>query len=367
MKKRLLHIITGLNRGGAEAVLYQLLKKLDSTYFEHTVIYFYPGSYVEKIQKLPVKTYHITGLISTYDPIFIYKLFKIVKEIKPNYIHTLLWSANFLGRMLGSWYNITHVEVFHNNIDQNGFIRNFLDRITAKYHGHIVAVSDGVAQSLNMYAPWLTKPNIKIIKNGIPTHEQENVPTISRQELGLLPSHFLIGSVGRFELIKNHSLLLTAFALLYDKSAEARLMLIGSGSQEYALKKRAYDLGIDDRVIFIVGQDAQSYYNIFDCFVMTSYKEGLSIALLEAMNHEIAPIVFSSNEYHDVIIDQQNGLLIHHTDAQELANTIDLLMNNEMLRKNLGEEAKITVQNKFTIDTMINEYNLLYKSIDQLK
>ncbi len=367
MKKRLLHIITGLNRGGAEAVLYQLLKHLDSNYFEHTVIYFNSGPYVEKIQKLPVKTYHITGLIAHYDPFFIYKLFKITQEIKPDYIHTLLWSANFLGRILASWYKITHVEVFHNNIDQNGFIRNFLDRITAKYHGHIVAVSDGVAQSLTLYAPWFTKPTVKIIKNGIPIHEQQDTFAISRKELNLLPSHFLIGSVGRFELIKNHSLLLTAFALLYDKSAEARLVLIGSGSQEYALKKRAYDLGIDDRVIFIVGQDAQCYYNIFDCFVMPSYKEGLSIALLEAMNNKIAPIVFSSQEYHDVIIDQQNGLLIHHPDAQELADTIELLMNNETLRKKIGQQAKITVQKNFTIDTMINEYNLLYKSIDQIK
>ena len=362
-KMNLCHMITGLERGGAEAVLYQLLQSLDTDNFEHTVIYFYPGPYVEKIKKLGIKTYHVTGLFTLYDPIFIYRLLKLVQKINPDCLHTLLWSANFLGRLIASWYSIRHVEVFHNNIDQNGLIRNFLDRITASKHGKIIAVSDGIANSLHHYAPWLAKPKVQVIKNGISLTNDEETSYVSKGQLGLRDEHFVIGAVGRFEWVKNHSLLLTSFALLYDQYSNVRLVLVGAGSQEYYLRQRAYDLGIDDRVVFVVGQDARRYYRTFDCFVMSSYKEGLSMALLEAMSNEIPSIVIAAHKKHDVIVHQENGLLVDTNDAQELANEIELLMNNSILRSTLGKHAKVTIQEKFKLDVMVDHYNALYKSL----
>jgi glycosyltransferase involved in cell wall biosynthesis len=363
-KKILLHMITGLGRGGAEAVLYQLLQNLDSDYFEHTVIYFYPGYYVEKIQKLGIATHQVSGLFFTYDPIFFYRLVSLIKQIHPDCVHTLLWAANFFGRIIASWYKIAHVEVFHNNLEQNGMLRNFLDRVTASRHGNVVAVSNGVAESLRHYAPWLTKPKVDVINNGISCAVvSEEIVSISKEQLGLASDHFIIGTVGRFEWVKNYSLLLTSFALLYDEYPQARLVLLGFGSQEYYLRQRAYDLGIDDRVLFVVGQDARRYYKAFDCFVMSSYKEGLSIALLEAMSNELAPIVIATNKKHDVVMHEENGLLVFHNDAQELADAIADCMNDVELRVGLAKNAKRTVQEKFKLDVMVAQYNALYKTI----
>ncbi len=362
-KMCLLHMITGLERGGAEAVLYQLLQSLDSSEFEHVVVYFYPGPYTQKIQDLGIKTYQISGLLSAYDPFFLYRLFTLIKKINPDCLHTLLWAANFLGRVIASWYGIAHVEVFHNNIDQNGFVRNFLDRLTASKHGKIIAVSDGVAQSLKHYAPWFAGPKVDVIKNGISLKVTEELILLSKEKLGFLRTHFVIGTVGRFEWVKNYSLLLTSFALLYDQHPNARLVLVGAGSQEHQLRQRAYDLGIDDRVFFFVGQDARSYYSVFDCFVMSSYKEGISIALLEAMSNEVAAIVIATDHKHDVITHEENGLLVFHNDAQELADTIELVMNDSALQARLGSNAKSTVQNDFQLDVMVERYDQLYKTI----
>ena len=363
-KMRIVHVISGLGVGGAESVLYQLLLRLNTTDFEHVVIYFHSGPYVEKMKKLGVELHHIQGLFCTYDPFFLYRLITSIKNSKPDCLHTLLWAANFLGRLIASSHTIPHVEVFHNNIDQNGFFRNMLDRLTAKKHGSVVAVSEGVAESLHTYAPWFTYPYVHIIKNGIEPFEIDSSDKVYRAQLGYSDTHFVIGMVGRFEWVKNYPLLLTAFALLYDENPDARLLLIGVGSQESILRTRVYDLGIYDRVTFVVGQDAKKYYELFDCFVMPSLKEGISIALLEAMSHTIPPIVMASTAgKHDVVVDEDNGLLVYNNDPQELASVICVLLHNQSLRIRLGENAKTTVEKQFKIEVMINQYNDLYQKV----
>jgi L-malate glycosyltransferase len=363
MKKKikLVHVISNLGVGGAEGVLYQLLNHLDSSKFSHTVIYFRPGPYVEKIKKLGVKTYYVRGVLFRYDPVFLVKLFLLVQKLKPDCLHTLLWAANFLGRLIASVLRISHVEVLHNNIDQNGLIRTILDRVTAQRRGELVAVSDGVAQSLTQHAPWFTAVPVHIIKNGVPQYKASN--KIDRADLGLSDAQFVIGSVGRFEAVKNYGLLLTAFALLYDEHRRARLVLVGQGSQENFLRTRAYDLGIDDRVIFVVGQDAQPYYQLFDCFVMSSYKEGISMALLEAMRQAIVPVVTSTSSTHDVINHGKNGFLLPSGDASKLAAGIDELIQSRALRRRLSENARTTVELHFKIERMANEYAELYQRV----
>lgn len=363
MKKKLhlVHVISNLGIGGAEGVLFQLLRNLNTSEFKHTVVYFHDGPYVKKINKLGIKTYQVNGLLFTYDPIFMVRFFLLIKKLKPGCLHTLLWAANLLGRLTASIFKIPHVEVLHNNIEQNGLVRLALDRITAHQRGELVVVSDGVHDSLKKYAPWLLYRPAQVIKNGIA--DEESKSQITRKSLGLTESHFIIGSVGRFEWVKNYGLLLTAFALLYDDHRRARLVLVGQGSQEKFLRKRAYDLGIDDRVIFVVGKDAKPYYELFDAFVMASPKEGISLALLEAMQVGVASVVTSSTNSHDVIEDKKNGFLVPAGDPVALAQKIDQLIQSRALRRRIAEAAKKRIAEDFKIKTMIQEYKKLYEQV----
>lgn len=364
MKKiKIVHMITSLEQGGAQAVLYQLLQSLDQEVFDHHVIYFYGGPYVEKIEKLGVSLYHVQGTFFPFDPVGIYRCGTYIKQIAPDVLHTLLWGANFVGRWYAGRYGIAHVQVMHNNIDQNGFIRNFLDRISRRIrHGAVtsIAVSDGVARSIASYAPWFAQEPVEVITNGIDALAIDSKISVARASLGLLDSDFVIGTVGRFEWVKNYSLLLTVFALIYDQHTRAYLIMIGTGSQESYLKKRAYDLGIDDRVIFIIDQEAAPYYGIFDCFVMTSYKEGISLALLEAMARGVVPIVMAVNDKHDVVEDHKNGLLAYSDNPEEFVQAINTLMQRQDLKNTLSNGAKCTAATKFRVDTMIKKYGDLY-------
>src|SRR3989338_499157 len=117
-KIRLVHMITSLERGGAQTVLYELLEGLDKTRFEQVVIYFIPGVYVQKIEALGIKTYHVRGFLCAYDPLFFVRLIRLIKVMQQDKtidcLHTVLWSANFIGRIFASYYHLVHIESLHN-------------------------------------------------------------------------------------------------------------------------------------------------------------------------------------------------------------------------------------------------------------
>lgn len=364
-KVKVAHLISGLQRGGAETVLYQLVSSLDKRTFEQTVIYFHKGPYLETFKELGVPLYHVNGLLFQYDPVFIYRLFVVLKHVRPDCLHTVLWAAGFWGRIVGHFLKIPVIHACHNMVSHNGIVRNLLDRLFARWVGATVAVSEGVSASIVKQAPWMKKYDLSVIKNGIDTGSvlRWAKQAVSKEQLGIGPKDLVIGAVGRLEYEKNFGLLLTSFALLYDEYPNTVLIIVGSGRQERFLRMRAFDLGIEDRVLFITDQQAYPYYPLFDCFVMTSLTEGLSMALLEAMTFQLSCIVTSATQLHEVIKSGTNGLIVSNNDPDQLARAIGRCLKSKALRQKLGEAAFQTVSDHFTAQEMVKEYGNLYKKI----
>ncbi len=365
-KVRVVHLISGLQVGGAETVLYELANALDRRSFEQIVVYFNDGPFVQKIEELGISTYQVTGLFLKYDFIFVYRLFKLIKYLRPTCLHTVLWSAGFWGKLLGHFYKIPTVHANHNTVKYDGLVRNSFDRLLSRWVDQTVAVSDGIAASLKIDAPWMKGHAVTVIKNGI---DVDQIMTWSKKEkksraaLGYKKEHFIIGAVGRFERSKNFSLLLTSFALLYDNYRHARLVLIGSGPQEDFLKDRASLLGISDRVQFISGERAYGYYPLFDCFVSSSLTEGLSVALLEAISCGVAPIVSGANREHEVIKNKKTGLVCEVGNAYQLADSMALYMDDKQLRAQLGKAAQRDAELYFNAEVMVQKYANLYQTL----
>lgn len=356
---RLIHLTSSLKRGGAEAVLCELVERLDTRVFQQQVIYFHDGPHRERLHALGIITHHVQGFICCYDPLFWYRLWKILRHQKPDCLHTLLWSANITGRIMSRLLGLRCVSVWHNNVDQDGFFRNYLDRVTAGYASFHVAVSSGVFASV--YQRNIIKPPQApmIITNGIDTQGvQRKVlqQAVGRLQVGLLPEHYVIGSVGRFEPVKRYDFLLESFAQVYAACPQARLVLIGYGSQEQVLRTKATRLGLAESVMFIVGQEAYGYYPLFDCFVQSSDKEGISLALLEALSCGISAVVTTLEHNHPVITSGVNGRLVPAGDTHALASVLLELSSDRAQRTRLGAAARIDVESSFSINKMVAQY-----------
>ena len=163
-----------------------------------------------------------------------------------------------------------------------------------------------------------------------------------RKELAIDKKTKVIGFVGRFSSEKNLVTLLTAFADIAHDDPLIKLVLVGGGILESQLRKYVNERGIEDRVIFCgVRYDIHVILSSFDIFVLPSYIEGLSTALLEAMASGRAIICSDIPSNKELVTHNQEALLVNPYNPEELKRAIQLLSNNESLRFKLGRNAKI--------------------------
>lgn len=365
---RIAHVISSLKMGGAESLLVDLVNYFKESGDEHIVIYFHEGHYTEILRQQEVELYKIEGFISLYDPLFVLRLYRIIKKIKPDYIHGWLWAANFLSRMIAYYLGIKCISSLHNNLDQDGMVRNLIDKYTYKYATALIPVSDGVAHSLRSTLSPSFLPNVYVVKNGI-NYERLLIKAQGNEEKidFFKDDNFIIGSVGRFVPLKNYGLLIDAFAVVHKKHMHARLVLVGVGSEEKKLREQVTRLEIEHAVLFVINQPAYKYYPFFDCFALSSYKEGISIALLEAMSFGLPSVILNSESHtHDVIINKHNGLLVAQKSVHEFAETLTLLIENNQLSKQIGQAAVSTVRNDFSIKKMAEKYKNIYGTLISL-
>lgn len=355
---RLVHIISSLEQGGAQAVLYDLVWELQKKGYEQSVIYFHDGPYAKRFIDSDIPIYQIRGLLSPFDPVALYRLYAWIKYLRPDRIHTLLWAANWMGRIIAKRCAIPCIAALHNNYDQNGWLRILLDRWVSFSNQVIIAVSQEVKNSLLQHQQ-IACP-VVVITNGIRlkyTNEQK----ISRASMGFARNHFVIGSVGRFHPIKRHPLLLDTFALLYARYSHVRLLLVGTGPEEKNLREYAKSLQIDTAVTWIINMPARHYYPIMNCFVLSSPKEGISIALLEAMSCAKIPLVTYYTRQHPVIEHMHNGIVVQTQNATTLSKEIAKLVQDQGLCTRLGNCARDTVRDMFALDTMIASYSQVFQ------
>lgn len=368
-KIHVVHMISTFERSDAQMVLYELIKHADQSLFDQSVIYFKEGPLKDRFEQLGIPLVHVSGRFFQYDITFFWRLFTALKIENADCLHTLLWGSNFLGKIFGRMLHVPVIQAIHDFKDSYGFIKNSIERLFAPWTTPMVAASYYIAESIATATPWFKKNAVTIIKNGVDISdvisENKKERKDRAKDLGLDDSHFIIGTVGKFEASSNYSFLLTAFALLYDTHHKARLLLIGTGSQEYFLKKRAFDLGIEDRVIFVTDDGASGYYSLLDCFILTKLKEGISIPLLEAMSFSVPPIVSSLYEKHEIIEHEKNGLVVLNGNIHLMALYMMRLSDDDVLRSKLGQEARTFVELNFKADQMVVAYEKLYQNVSK--
>jgi glycosyltransferase involved in cell wall biosynthesis len=135
---------------------------------------------------------------------------------------------------------------------------------------------------------------------------------------------------------------LISFANIAQDDPLIKLVLVGTGSLESQLREYVSKRNIEDKVIFCgVRYDIGRILSSFDIFVLPSYTEGLSTALLEAMASGRAIICSDIPANRELVTHNQEALLVNPYNPEELERAIQLLSNDHLLRLKLGYNAKI--------------------------
>jgi glycosyltransferase involved in cell wall biosynthesis len=220
-----------------------------------------------------------------------------------------------------------------------------------------VAISAMIAQDLREFG--ITEPQIVQIVNGvIPVKAEFKTPDMKALQFFW---H------GRFEAIKNLTLMLDGFALACAKNPHIHLNLIGSGRMKQELAKRTEYLGIADRVHFLPPcGDILKEISKHDVFINTSYAEGLSNSMLEAMACGKVIISTPVSGAAEIIDEGKNGFVIRDYTEEAIAEVVLRVADlNPVDMKGMFLHNMKKTHDEFDIVKVIDQYELLYSRLAQ--
>ncbi|MDO8525017.1 MAG: glycosyltransferase family 4 protein, partial [Candidatus Omnitrophota bacterium] len=186
-------------------------------------------------------------------------------------------------------------------------------------------------------------------------------------ELGLKDAP-VVGTIGRLSQIKGQRFLVQAMAGIIARRKDAQCLIVGDGEEMMALRNLARALDIKDSVHFVSSDiDTAKFLSVMDVFVFPSVKEGLGIALLEAMAAGKACVASDIGGIRDIIKDPSCGALAAVGDIGAIAGSATAFINNKALRQATGENAGRLVARNFSLDAMGDNIIELYKEVISAK
>lgn len=372
MRVKITHIISNLSIGGAQLLLFDIIKNLEKEEVDIEVITIDSGYYIEKFEKAGIKVYDLRckGLIN---PLIFFKLKSLLKKLNPLIVHTHLLKADFYGRIVAKWLKIPIIfSTCHNDSTihkvqkknkKNVF--DIIDNWVIDYSSsNIIAISEKVKKFLiSRKGPALVS-KISVIYNGIDIKKEKYILNPVQAEyfrniLGFNSNDFIVSIIGRLEEQKGHVKFLIFSSDLIRKY-NLKILIIGEGSQRPNIETIILKENLEKNV-FLIGfiDDTEKYFEISNLIVIPSLWEGFGIVSCEAMIK--GKIVLASNVggLSEIINNNINGFL--YID-KELSVKLELIIDNYKNLDYIGINAIETIKNKFDIQKNTKLYYSEYMS-----
>lgn len=361
---KILHVINSLHFGGAEKLLLDTIPEFKKKGLDVDVMVLYNEKtffYKELEDKYHIKVLAPTKLKSLYS---LSHLFWIRKHLKSyDIVHVHLFPSLYWVRVATLFLNNRPKLVLteHNteNRRRSSFLLKIIDLFIYKKYDAIVAISQGVKDSLITYLG-SQNTRVKLIHNGVPIESFKTAQGYAKSALTIEENTHLIIQVSNFTEQKDQNTLIRAMSLLPDN---VHLLLVGYGVLIEEKKELTKALNIDSRVHFLgYRTDVAQLLKTADICVLSSHYEGFGLAIVEGMAAGLPCIGSNVDGLSQVIGDA--GILFELENHMALQREIDKLITNktyydEMSQKSL-KRAKV-----FDIFLMIESYIHLYSELKQ--
>jgi glycosyltransferase involved in cell wall biosynthesis len=359
MKKRLNIVHVGFGgRGGAARVVVDIAQNHSANYRSSVILLGYEID-SEYIAELSGKNITCVPIFKKrkVDLAFLSQLKKTIAAMEPDVVlfHTpvaYLWGRLiFLFKADGP----VIVSVEHSASAGYGYWSFFLNRILSFKNNKIICVSKAVRDHLARRS--FPQNKLYVIENGIPVQPLPERPSVAKKSLALT-------MVARLAAPKDHTTLLRSFKMICEKGYPASLNIVGDGPRRSDLVRMTGELGLEDNVRFMGNRtDVRSILAETDLFVLSTHKEGLPIALLEAMEAGCPIIATDITSISTIITDGVNGLLVPMNDADALAELIIKLIENPDLAAELSRNARGLIKGRFDIMDTVRRYEALFEDL----
>lgn len=368
-KLRVLHVAQ--SAGGVDRFLRSLIKNLDKDRYDNILIcsndfcYANYKNYVSEFYQLGM-----TRDVSLRDLCYVYKVRKLIKQIKPDIVYAHSSKAGVIARIADLGLNNKIIYNPHGwafNMRCSKYKRifyAFIEKVCSFFCDKIICVSD--SEKLSALRWHICRDSkIRVIYNGIDVDDYEkHIYSSSKNELGIPEKSFVIGMVGRVAEQKAPDVFVEAARIVKQKINNAFFVIVGDGPLLDEIEELIKKYKLTD-CFLITGwtTDPLEYARYFDISCLFSRWEAFGLVLAEYMLLKSPIVATNVDAIPNLIEDQRNGILIPEDCYKKAADGICELYDNENLKKKLTKNAYNDVINKYDVKIVVKKHESLFKKL----
>ncbi|MBF0160328.1 MAG: glycosyltransferase [Magnetococcales bacterium] len=371
---RIVHLITGMETGGAERMLHKLLSQSDRSCFDHSVIVMTAGGpMAEAFGNLGLPLHFLAMPRGRPDPRGLWRLWRLLRQIRPDILQTWLYHADLLGAVIARLFAIPRLiwslRCSYMDLSQYSRLLRLTLWLLARLSRwpDVVLVNSMAGQILHQQLGY--RPRAwRFIANGFDV-QQYRPDEVARQrirtELGIPAESPVIGMVARFDPMKGFDLCLTTAARLQAERPDCHWLLVGPGvtADNPFFASALADPSLQGR-LHLLGrrQDIPALYAACDVVISASVGEGFANVIGEAMACGIPCVVTDVGDSAWVVAEQ--GLVVPAADAAAMTRAcIQLIDMDTLQRQQLGIAARQRIIDHFSLAVIVDRYQVLYQEL----
>ncbi len=365
----ILFVITRLAVGGAPQNVLTTIRGLDRGRYRIALATGIPapeeGSLIEEARGLDIDLHVVPELTREIHPIrdarALLGLYRLLRRGGYQVVHTHISKAGILGRLAAWWAGVpVIVHTCHGDVFDEYFgplksaILLAVERLTGRVTDRFVVVSRALGIRFRHYRIGRQKA-FSFVPNGIWTAGFHRPAAADR-------TGNRVGTVAMLTPIKRLDLFLEVARRVLSLRPETEFILVGGGPDEDALRESARDLGTSVRFLG-VRYDVPALLDTFDIFLLCSDYEGMPVTLIEAMVAGVPPIATSVGGVPEVMEEGRTGFLAAQGDVAGLAEAVVRLLDDDVLRRRVGSQAREEALRRFPAEEMIDRLDALYTDL----
>lgn len=356
-KIKIIYILNSLALGGAEKLVLDICRNLDKEQFDISVCSVVGGGPLEnefRKLNLPVKIFEKKTKLGLG---VLWQLIGYLRKEKPQIVHTHIFGGDTWGRLAAIITRVPFIiSTEHSiNLDEN-ILKKIVKLILSWFSDKIIAVSHSVKEH-SIKVEKISSKKIKVIYNGINT---QKFIFKGYQQIDLDKKINAV-IVARLEPVKGHQYFFKAMPLILEKYPNFILNIVGAGSLEEKLKEQVKELKIENNVKFLgMKLNPEEILKQMDLFILPSQWEGLGVVLLEAQAIGLPVLTSDIPGTREVVEDKETGLLFDYENPTSIFRSVEVLFTHPELHEKIITNAHNQVENRFTINKMVNNYQQLY-------
>jgi glycosyltransferase involved in cell wall biosynthesis len=365
-KIRILHVVATGRLSGAEKVIADISTNLTDKYECYAVC---SGEELKRYyEEKGIKSFIID--INKLNPIEINKLSRLIKEYNIDLVHghdVKPSIASYIAAKRNKIPVVSHIHVTYQWMKNNKIMKS-IDGFFRNKYDLSIACSELVKEYYEQNNNRAYKDKIVYLDNAFNFNEFEKVKVgdknMLKENLGIKQDEFIFGFLGRLISVKGADLLIKSFYEVSKVIPNTKLLIVGDGEERKKLEEIAKHLKIEDKVIFAGYQkNVYGYMNIFDVFILPSVREGLPIAVLEAMAMKKPVISTPVAGLAKLIKNKENGLMLKERSEEELIDSMLYIYNNSDMRRDIATNAYNYLSENYNINDYVKALEGYYKQV----